>query len=243
MKGFEKKSLLFLLLGCFFFLCSCGSNDTSDGRHPIFIKAESLYNEGKINESYFLYEKYLQLNPKSAKASYRLALISQDRGDFVKAIYYYEKYLELDPNSSDREIIEKWIIASKKSLVKEITKQDPIIENVNTSDSIINPNTEILQLKEKNEELVRQLRTLQAEQKNISDTLKQQNAPLLLETQRQNSKVYVVEEGDNLYKISKKFYGSNKYYKQILEANKDKLKGSSSIKLGDKLIIPHIEEN
>jgi len=49
---------------------------------------------------------------------------------------------------------------------------------------------------------------------------------------------YVVEKGDTLQKISKKFYGTTKKWKKIYEANKDILKDPDKIRPGQKLVIP-----
>lgn len=54
----------------------------------------------------------------------------------------------------------------------------------------------------------------------------------------ENNQTYIVEKGDSLMVISKKFYGSSKHYKYIFEANKDTLKSPSSVRIGQKLIIP-----
>jgi|GEM_PF-1173462 len=45
-----------------------------------------------------------------------------------------------------------------------------------------------------------------------------------------------VKKGDTIYKIAKRVYGSSKDYKKILKANK--LKSNSSLKIGQKLVIP-----
>ena len=49
---------------------------------------------------------------------------------------------------------------------------------------------------------------------------------------------YTVKKGDSLWMISKKVYGDGKYWKKVLDANKDKLSSSSSVKEGMVLNIP-----
>ena len=53
---------------------------------------------------------------------------------------------------------------------------------------------------------------------------------------------YTVLKGDSLSKISHKFYGSTKYWKRIVEANKDKLGHSQTLRPGMVLVIPKDEE-
>jgi nucleoid-associated protein YgaU len=49
---------------------------------------------------------------------------------------------------------------------------------------------------------------------------------------------HVVEAGDTLSKIAKRYYGDASLYMQIFEANRDQLKNPDLIKVGQKLRIP-----
>ncbi len=51
-------------------------------------------------------------------------------------------------------------------------------------------------------------------------------------------RIYTVEKGDTLQKISDKAYGTTKKWKKIFEANKDTLKSPDKIKPGQELVIP-----
>lgn len=51
-------------------------------------------------------------------------------------------------------------------------------------------------------------------------------------------KTYVVEDGDTLYGISKRFYGSIQYWKQIREANKALISSDNRLRAGDTLVLP-----
>jgi LysM repeat protein len=52
---------------------------------------------------------------------------------------------------------------------------------------------------------------------------------------------YTVQKGDTLTKIAQKFYGSQKRWKRIIEANKDKLGSNQTLKAGMTLVIPKDE--
>lgn len=54
----------------------------------------------------------------------------------------------------------------------------------------------------------------------------------------EKQKIYTVEKGDTLQKISSKMYGTTKRWKKIYEANKSVLKSPDTIKPGQKLVIP-----
>jgi nucleoid-associated protein YgaU len=51
-------------------------------------------------------------------------------------------------------------------------------------------------------------------------------------------RMYIVQSGDSLSKISKKFYGDANSWKRIFEANKDVVKNPDMIQPGWRLRIP-----
>ena len=51
-------------------------------------------------------------------------------------------------------------------------------------------------------------------------------------------KTYVVQEGDTLYGIAKRFYGSIRPWKAIRDANKALISADNRLKAGDKLVLP-----
>jgi nucleoid-associated protein YgaU len=51
-------------------------------------------------------------------------------------------------------------------------------------------------------------------------------------------RTYVVQSGDSLSKIAKKFYGDSNAWKRIFEANKDRIKNPDLIQPGWTLKIP-----
>ena len=51
-------------------------------------------------------------------------------------------------------------------------------------------------------------------------------------------RVYVVESGDSLSKISKMFYGDANHWKRIFDANRDVIRNADLIQPGWKLRIP-----
>lgn len=52
------------------------------------------------------------------------------------------------------------------------------------------------------------------------------------------ARTYKVKSGDTLSSIAKKMYGDSQKWRGIQEANKDKLQGSTHLKIGQELIIP-----
>ena len=54
--------------------------------------------------------------------------------------------------------------------------------------------------------------------------------------------IHIVKKGETYGKISKKYYGTTRYYNKIAQANKNRLKNSRFLSIGDELIIPFIEK-
>jgi len=54
----------------------------------------------------------------------------------------------------------------------------------------------------------------------------------------QSTKMYTVQAGDSLSKISKQFYGNTNEYMKIFEANRHQLSNPNEIKPGQQLVIP-----
>ena len=53
-----------------------------------------------------------------------------------------------------------------------------------------------------------------------------------------NTEKYIIQKGDTLQKISKRFYGTTKRWNKIFQANKDKLKAPDKIYLGQVIDVP-----
>ena len=52
------------------------------------------------------------------------------------------------------------------------------------------------------------------------------------------SRTYVVQRGDTLFSIARRFYKSSARWKEIRDANKDKIDKPGKLKPGQRLIIP-----
>lgn len=50
--------------------------------------------------------------------------------------------------------------------------------------------------------------------------------------------IHVIQEGDSLWKLAKKYLGSGDRYKEIMEANQEAISHPNMLRMGQKLIIP-----
>ena len=81
------------------------------------------------------------------------------------------------------------------------------------------------------------------EQKTAAKETQKPAAPVQEETKQQEpAKTHKVVKGDNLYNISKKYYGEKKYWTVIRDANKGKLGRNDSVRIGQVIIIPELKD-
>jgi len=65
-------------------------------------------------------------------------------------------------------------------------------------------------------------------------------APILIETLPGGARVYTVVQGDTLYGISVKVFGSPRHYERIYEANREKIEDPNTLRIGLKLALPDV---
>ena len=81
------------------------------------------------------------------------------------------------------------------------------------------------------------------EQKTAAKETPKPAAPVQEETKQQGpAKTHKVVKGDNLYNISKKYYGEKKYWTVIRDANKGKLGRNDSVRIGQLIVIPELKD-
>lgn len=59
-------------------------------------------------------------------------------------------------------------------------------------------------------------------------------------TNNDGKRFYTVEKGDTLFEISRKMYGTVKYYKKLLQANSETIKSEKNLRPGQVLVIPPV---
>ena len=183
--------------------------------------------------------------PKSHLQVGMLFLNLESRKDPVAAIYHFQRFLLLENNSKEAPKVRQLIVTAEREIIRELPGE-PYADYLDSLD-----------LREKNNRLMREVADLKARlglpltERDIRDN----ESPLPV----RNSKVqqiknepsfvtpplartYVVQKGDSLYGISRKFYGDSSYIEQIFQANRNSLSSKDSLKLGQKLIIPAVSK-
>ena len=216
-------------------LCGCGkdakSSEAKEERNPL-VKQGHAYMEIKdYKQAEAAFKQALENDPSMARPCLDLATIyHQYDPDYISSIFYYKRYLELRPDSEKAEFIGEQIQKVQIALANAILTQSGAVQAIE----------ELKQLRQENAELKRQLAAKpkivieSAPKKSVTQTVPKSAKP----STQTSHQVYTVVAGDNLTKIAKKFYGDDDY-EAIYQANRDRMKSPSDLRVGQTLIIPN----
>ena len=169
-----------------------------------------------------LYEAALDDSPRGAEIHYKLALIYDDKlNDPVSALHHFKRYLALSPNGPHAKDVKNSI---KRDEVGALTAL--------SGDSVIT-RAEATRLRNENLTLHKQ-----QEEGAVSRTALEKSERNDARKSKKAGHTYVVQSGDTLVSISRKFYKSPKRWKAILEANKKDIHDPKDLTVGQTLIIP-----
>ena len=240
----SKIFIFFLLI----FLSSCEQDGliVKEENDSGFQRALSLLKVGNNEDAL---EEFLAVTrrtmhcPKSHLQVGMLFLNLESRKDPVAAIYHFQRFLLLENNSKEAPKVRQLIVTAEREIIRELPGE-PYADYLDSLD-----------LREKNNRLMREVADLKARlglplnERDIRDAgssvpvrnpkvhqFKTDPSPIA----SPRARTYVVQKGDSLYGISRKFYGDSSYIDQIFQANRNSLTSKNSLKLGQKLIIPAV---
>ena len=118
-----KKFIFYILLFFVFF------NIESKTKENFYDKAKSMYDEKKMEDSKFLFQRNIVFNPKDAKSYLYLAKIYNFEENEIQELKNLKTVLLLDPENEDAMymLIEIELEKSNFSEVKDLTKKFNII--------------------------------------------------------------------------------------------------------------------
>ena len=212
----------------FVLLCGLPGCDRIGGsRYARVIQdADAKSAQGDFARAVDLYEAALDDSESNRKAEvhYKLALLYDDAlHDPVSALHHFRRYLALAPNG-----------AHVKD-VKESIKRDEIAALTALSGDSVITRTEAVRLRNENLTLHKELEVRPTTR---TTSAKPQGNDLKKDRQHRTSQTYIVQSGDTLFSISRKFYQSSKRWKEILEANKKHIRDPKDLTVGQTLVIP-----
>jgi len=209
-----------------FLLCElAGCDRIGNSRHAQLIQdAENKSAQGDFERAVNLYEAAIDDSPRGADVHYKLALLYDDKlNDPVSALHHFKRYLALSPNGSHAKD------------VKDSMKRDEIAALTALSGDSVITRAEAARLRNENLTLHKQLEERPA-LRTALDKLQGNDAKK--PGSKKASQTYVVQSGDTLVSISRKFYKSPKRWKSILDANKKDIRDPKDLTIGQTLVIP-----
>src|SRR5437764_14999503 len=209
-------------------LCGLAGCDRVGGsRYAQLIQdADSKSAQGDFARAVDLYEAALEDSESLRKAElhYKLALLYDDKlNDPVSALHHFRRCLALSPNGPHVKD------------VKESIQRDEIAALTALSGDSVITRAEAARLRNENLTLHKQLEERAASRTALD---KFEGNDDRKAGSRKASQTYVVQSGDTLFSISRKFYKSPNRWKAILEANKKNVRNPKALTVGQALVIP-----
>ena len=184
--------------------------------------ADNKSAQGDFERAVNLYEATLDDSPRGAEVHYKLALIYDDKlNDPVSALHHFKRYLALSPNGPHAKD------------VKDSIKRDEIAALTTLSGDSVITRAEAARLRNENLTLHKEI-----EERAASTIKKLAGNDSRKAGSKKAGQTYVVQSGDTLVSISRKFYKSPKRWKAILEANKKSIRDPKDLTVGQALVIP-----
>src|SRR6266436_1152077 len=209
-------------------LCGLAGCDRVGGsRYAQLIQdADSKSAQGDFARAVDLYEAALEDSESLRKAElhYKLALLYDDKlNDPVSALHHFRRCLALSPNGPHVKD------------VKESIQRDEIAALTALSGDSVITRAEAARLRNENLTLHKELEERAASRTALQ---KLEGNDSRKAGPKRAGQTYVVQSGDTLVSISRKFYKSPKRWKAILEANKKNIRDPKDLTIGQALVIP-----
>jgi LysM repeat protein len=206
----------------------CGCDRLGAPRHAQLMQdADSKSDQGDFARAINLYEAALDDSPRCAEIHYKLALLYDDKlNDPVSALHHFKRYLALSPNGPHA------------NEVKNSVKHDEIAALTALSGDSVITRSEMARLRNENLNLRKELEVRAASSRISSERSPGAKASSKKIASKNADRTYVVQSGDTLFSISRKFYKSPKRWKEILNANEKNIRDPKKLTVGETLVIP-----
>lgn len=226
----QRTTLAWVWLLSLFILGFTGCDRLGASRHAQLIQgADTKSAQGDFARAINLYEAALDDSEsnRNAEVHYKLALLYDDKlNDPVSALHHFKRYLVLTPSGAHA------------NDVKNSIKHDEIAAlTVLSGDSVIT-RAEAARLRNENLNLHKELEARSAPARGVMDKSAEGDSSSKKTAPRSGERSYVVQSGDTLFSISRKFYKSPTRWKDILNANRKNIHDPKKLTVGQTLIIP-----
>jgi tetratricopeptide (TPR) repeat protein len=185
--------------------------------------------QGDFARAINLYEAALDDSEsiRSAEVHYKLALLYDDKlNDPVSALHHFRRYLALSPTGPHAVD------------VKNSIKRDEIAALTALSGDSVITRSEAARLRNENLDLHKELEARVVPARSVTDRSQKDSTNSKRTASKKGDRSYVVQSGDTLFSISRKFYKSPKRWKEILDANRKSIRDPKKLTVGQTLFIP-----
>jgi len=190
--------------------------------------ADTKSAQGDFARAVNLYEAALDDSPRCSEVHYKLALLYDDKlNDPVSALHHFRRYLTLSP------------AGTHAADVKDSIKRDEIAALTMLSGDSVITRSEAARLRNENLNLHKELEARAVPARTATEkSTPQGDTSSKKASSRKGDRSYVVQSGDTLFSISRKFYKSPKRWKEILDANRKSIHDPKKLTVGQTLVIP-----
>jgi len=122
--------------------------------------------------------------------------------------------------------------------VKNSIKHDEIAALTALSGDSLITRSEAARLRNENLSLHKELEARAAPARTVTDRPQEGDTSSKKTASKKGDRSYVVQSGDTLFSISRKFYKSPKRWKEILDANRKSIRDPKKLTVGQTLFIP-----
>jgi LysM repeat protein len=199
-------------------------------RHAQLIQdADTKSAQGDFARAINLYEAALDDSEsiRNAEVHYKLALLYDDKlNDPVSALHHFRRCLALSP------------AGAHSADVKNSIKHDEIAALTALSGDSVITRSEAARLRNENLNLHKELEARAVPARSVPDKSQEGDTSSKKTASKKGDRSYVVQSGDTLFSISRKFYKSPKRWKEILDANRKSIRDPKKLTVGQTLVIP-----
>ncbi|MBO5254556.1 MAG: LysM peptidoglycan-binding domain-containing protein [Opitutales bacterium] len=232
-------------------------NIVKEENEPHFVRGREELSRGNPQEAMIAFLKVVEKRKDAPESHLELGrLYLNEMKDYVFAIYHFRKFLELCPNSPMSMQVRQLIDTARKGYAASLPESPfennlPKIELEEMYNKLQKENLELKQKLANAIERLDSLALVTSKQSKVSVVEKRQttnNIPKASNTTKPTTNQvvvardipssYVVQPGDTLSSISKRFYGSSRRWKDIFRSNRDRLVSPESVRPGQTLRLP-----
>jgi tetratricopeptide (TPR) repeat protein len=190
-------------------------------------EADTKAQQGDYLWAINLYEAALDGTPQSAEIHYKLALLYDDKvNDPLHALHHFKRYLTLNPTGKHADEVTGFM------------RRDEVTLGTTLSGDSVLTRSEAARLRNENLNLRRQLESAKTRSPATAEKSPTPARHADSEKKKSGAHTYVVEEGDTLASISRRFYKTSVRWREIRDANKKKIDDPENLKPGQTLSIP-----